>query len=221
MGNGPTKLALWRSKPSVDFWSVGLCAHRTRDHLRSFPYAPEHLTDQLWRTGSEKAQTVFPIKIHHISVGKTHVAAVLDNAVSSGGKDFGRDVFLWWVEAVYFFVKHAFVHKLTIDVWFVQLPPPQKKRGHNADCQLGNQKRANLAVPQHISPLPRPELQNPSLREVTETIESGTSSPMPHNRLQLSPKKRIARHDAEETVTAGWYVLLFVFIHHRLTIEHS
>lgn len=120
---------------------------------------------------SEKNQTVFPIGIHQLSTGRTHVAAVLDNAVSSDGTDFGRDVFLW---------------------------------GHNADYQLGNRKRANLAIPQHISPLPKFKNHETQSKGITSEMESGTSSPMPHHRLQLTPRKKIARKDAEEAVVAGW-----------------
>ncbi|KAH9819678.1 regulator of chromosome condensation 1/beta-lactamase-inhibitor protein II [Melampsora americana] len=120
---------------------------------------------------SETDQTVFPIGIHQLSTGRTHVAAVLDNAVSSDGTNFGRDVFLW---------------------------------GHNVDYQLGNRKRANLAIPQHILPLPKSKKDDhPSKPNLLE-IESGADSPMPHHRLQLSSKKKIGKKDAEEAVVAGW-----------------
>ncbi|EGG10065.1 uncharacterized protein MELLADRAFT_103408 [Melampsora larici-populina 98AG31] len=76
--------------------------------------------------------------------------------------------------------------------------------GHNVDYQLGNRKRANLSIPQHISPLPKIPKDESRSKAMTTEIESGTSSPMPHHRLQLNPKKKIARKDAEETVVAGW-----------------
>ncbi|KAG0151988.1 hypothetical protein CROQUDRAFT_103330 [Cronartium quercuum f. sp. fusiforme G11] len=139
---------------------------KTISGLIEFPTS----NDEAGAAGSEKAQTIFPIGIRNISVGKTHVAAVLDNAVSCDGKSFGRDVFLW---------------------------------GQNADCQLGNQKRANVAIPQHISPLPKLNKDNPA-KEAGEVVSSGTISPMPHHRLQLTPSKKIAKRQAEETVTAGW-----------------
>ncbi|KAI5481674.1 mitochondrial protein [Pseudohyphozyma bogoriensis] len=48
------------------------------------------------REWSEKAGRTEPIGIRSISVGKTHIAAVLDNAVEQpGGIKFGRDVFVW------------------------------------------------------------------------------------------------------------------------------
>lgn len=46
-------------------------------------------------TGSEKDNAIGPIDIHSISVGNTHVAAVLDNAVTQKDIAFGRDVFIW------------------------------------------------------------------------------------------------------------------------------
>ncbi|KAJ9101922.1 hypothetical protein QFC19_005003 [Naganishia cerealis] len=65
--------------------------------------------------------------------------------------------------------------------------------GAGGDYQLGNGKRSNLAVPQHLPPLKGPakglidalgnDIPSPEIRE--KTLGSGTVSPMPHSRLQL------------------------------------
>ena len=70
--------------------------------------------------------------------------------------------------------------------------------GHNADYQLGTGKRSNLAIPQHIPPLPYTLTQevkalmeqkksSGGLKE-EESLDSGTVTHMPHNRLQLAPR---------------------------------
>lgn len=86
-----------------------------------------------------------------------------DNAVEqAGGVKFGRDVFVW---------------------------------GHNMYHQLGTGKRSNLSTPQHLPPLPYTGLVAPpkakgaaataaAVVKQETALESGTTSPMPHSRLQ-------------------------------------
>ncbi|KAK4053677.1 hypothetical protein OIV83_001333 [Microbotryomycetes sp. JL201] len=127
---------------------------------------------------NEASGRVEPIAIRDITVGNAHVAIVLDNAVEQpGGVKFGRDVFIW---------------------------------GHNMYHQLGTGKRSNLATPQHLPPLPYPGLvvdpavaANAQLKQESMT-SSGTTSPMPHSRLQLAPAIKVAGGKwAEETIVAG------------------
>ncbi|KAM0792159.1 hypothetical protein ACM66B_004856 [Microbotryomycetes sp. NB124-2] len=127
---------------------------------------------------NESSGRVEPIPIRDITVGNAHVAIVLDNAVEqAGGVKFGRDVFIW---------------------------------GHNMYHQLGTGKRSNLATPQHLPPLPYPGLvvdpavaASAQLKQESLT-SSGTTSPMPHSRLQLAPAIKVAGGKwAEETIVAG------------------
>ncbi|KAK4048724.1 hypothetical protein OIO90_005717 [Microbotryomycetes sp. JL221] len=127
---------------------------------------------------SEATGRVEPIAIRNISVGNAHIAIVLDNAVEqAGGVKFGRDVFVW---------------------------------GHNMYHQLGTGKRSNLATPQHLPPLPYPGLvvdpataMKAQLKQES-TTSSGTTSPMPHSRLQLAPAIKVQGGKlAEETIVAG------------------
>lgn len=83
--------------------------------------------------------------------------------------------------------------------------------GHNAAFQLGTSKRSNLAVPQHLKPLPpltktsdaiadvdgaalstiEQALQQPTDPKLREAdITSGALTHMPHNRLQLASKTK-------------------------------
>lgn len=85
--------------------------------------------------------------------------------------------------------------------------------GHNAAFQLGTTKRSNLAVPQHLKPLPpltqisetgmsadvdgaaiftiEQALQKPSDAQLREAdVSSGALTHMPHNRLQLASKTK-------------------------------
>ena len=88
--------------------------------------------------------------------------------------------------------------------------------GAGTEYQLGNGKRSNLSVPQHLPPLKGKALidaldSTPALRETT--LGSGTVSPMPHSRLQLHAGKAdtydlegnlIKRNvQAEQTIYAG------------------
>lgn len=79
------------------------------------------------REYDEKTNSVKPIRVKSISVGSTHAAAVLDNAVSAAtdvgneyDTNYGADV-LWW--------------------------------GGNEHYQLGTGKRNNLSAPAYIAPL--------------------------------------------------------------------
>lgn len=91
--------------------------------------------------------------------------------------------------------------------------------GAGTEYQLGNGKRSNLSVPQHLLPLKGKALidalgnsdSTPASRETT--LGSGTVSPMPHSRLQLHAGKAdtydlegnlIKRNvQAEQTIYAG------------------
>lgn len=70
--------------------------------------------------------------------------------------------------------------------------------GHNADYQLGTGRRSNLAIPQHIPPLPyrlsekvkefiQAKKDSGDAVKEEESLDSGAVSHMPHNRLQLAP----------------------------------
>ncbi|GAA5928668.1 hypothetical protein JCM1841_002960 [Sporobolomyces salmonicolor] len=134
---------------------------------------------------NETSGRVEPIGIKDVQAGETHVAIVLDNAVTQpSGAKFGRDVLVF---------------------------------GHNEFYQLGTGKRSNLALPQHLPPLPYPGLDKPptaaaALLDDGEKVEagvgsSGTPSPMPHKRLQLAPDLRTRQLGrqirVEEAITAG------------------
>ncbi|CAD6565318.1 MAG: hypothetical protein CYPHOPRED_005368 [Cyphobasidiales sp. Tagirdzhanova-0007] len=131
---------------------------------------------QEWNEGT---QSVEAIPVHDISVNSTHAAVVLSNALHDphSKQSFGNDVFVF---------------------------------GHNADYQLGTGKRSNLAIPQHIPPLPYPltaamkEKLNAKATgggaKAEESLGSGTVSHMPHNRLQLAPRK----NNVEERIVCGY-----------------
>lgn len=116
----------------------------------------------------ESIQSVRGIGIEDVSVNSTHVAVVLADSVQDpiSKITFGNDVFLF---------------------------------GHNADYQLGTGKRSNLAIPQHIPPLPytlteevkglMEAKKNSGGNKEEESLDSGSLTHMPHNRLQLAPKK--------------------------------
>lgn len=82
--------------------------------------------------------------------------------------------------------------------------------GHNDNYQLGTGKRSNLNIPQHVSRLPYPvskEVEQKMLQKEKdgdvieeEGLHSGTKSHMPHNRLQLAPK----RDRVEERIVTGY-----------------
>ncbi|KAK9894365.1 RCC1/BLIP-II [Cystobasidium minutum MCA 4210] len=127
----------------------------------------------------ESIQSVRGIGIEDVSVNSTHVAVVLaDSAQDPISKiTFGNDVFVF---------------------------------GHNADYQLGTGKRSNLAIPQHIPPLPYTLTQEVKAlmeqkkssggKKEEESLDSGTVTHMPHNRLQLAPRKG----KLEEKIVCGY-----------------
>lgn len=75
--------------------------------------------------------------------------------------------------------------------------------GHNLYYQLGSGKRSNLSTPQHLAPLPYPGLAAAVVPPVDATVESGTTSPMPHSRLQLAPEIKYDGKKVEEAIVAG------------------
>lgn len=132
--------------------------------------------------GNESAQSLQPITVSSVSIASTHAAVVLANAYTDPltGAAFGNDVYLL---------------------------------GHNDAYQLGTGKRSNLCIPQHIPPLPYPSttttttaivgMEDEGKKKSEEsTLQSGTTSHMPHNRLQLCPKRQGSK--MEERITAGY-----------------
>lgn len=133
---------------------------------------------------SESAGALRAIPIKDLSISSTHTAVVLENAVNDmvGSQvinNFGNDVYLF---------------------------------GHNDNYQLGTGKRSNLSIPQHVSPLPYAALVPKDVKakkaaaEVREEgkLESGSLTHMPHNRLQLAPRKK----GVEERIVCGceWWL---------------
>ncbi|GAA6000811.1 uncharacterized protein JCM10292_006439 [Rhodotorula paludigena] len=115
------------------------------------------------REWNEETGKVESVGIKDIQAGDGHVAVVLDNAVKhADGSAYGRDVFVW---------------------------------GYNEHYQLGTGKRSNLPTPQHLAPLPYSGASPTALAaalpdgpaKAESTLSSGTTSPMPHKRMQLSP----------------------------------
>ncbi|KAL7410494.1 regulator of chromosome condensation 1/beta-lactamase-inhibitor protein II [Mrakia frigida] len=109
---------------------------------------------------SEKEKKQVPLGIHYVSASPTgSVAAVLNTtplATKDGAFVYGRDLMVW---------------------------------GSNMDAQLGNGRRSNLPVPQHLPPLPSLSSTSPTFPVLTakeSTISSGSTSAMPHHRLQLA-----------------------------------
>ncbi|GAA5890927.1 hypothetical protein JCM8208_003099 [Rhodotorula glutinis] len=114
------------------------------------------------REWNEQTGKVEFVGIKDVQAGEGHVAVVLDNAVKhDDGSAFGRDVFVW---------------------------------GYNEFYQLGTGRRSNLPTPQHLAPLPYPGAAPTAIAAAPEapvspegSLSSGTTSPMPHKRMQLSP----------------------------------
>jgi alpha-tubulin suppressor-like RCC1 family protein len=114
----------------ADTWACGEGVHGSLGsgkwtHITEAPTKIKSLSGL--REYDEKTNSVKPIRVKNISVGSTHAAAVLDNAVSVAtdvGTEFdtnyGADV-LWW--------------------------------GGNEHYQLGTGKRNNLPTPAYIAPL--------------------------------------------------------------------
>ncbi|BGO89335.1 hypothetical protein NBRC10512_001742 [Rhodotorula toruloides] len=142
------------------------------------------------REWNDRTNKVEFVGIKDVQAGEGHVAVVLDNAVShADGSSYGRDVFVW---------------------------------GYNEHYQLGTGKRSNLPTPQHLSPLPYPGASPTVIAAASDkeshesSLSSGTTSPMPHKRMQLSPSLPTPTHPppptysrlprgaiVEEAITAG------------------
>ncbi|GEM09427.1 mitochondrial protein [Rhodotorula toruloides] len=142
------------------------------------------------REWSDRTNKVEFVGIKDVQAGEGHVAVVLDNAVShADGSSYGRDVFVW---------------------------------GYNEHYQLGTGKRSNLPTPQHLRPLPYPGASPTVMAAASDnhshesSLSSGTTSPMPHKRMQLSPSLPTPTHPppptysrlprgaiVEEAITAG------------------
>ncbi|CDZ97626.1 FOG: RCC1 domain [Phaffia rhodozyma] len=109
---------------------------------------------------SELENKQVPLSIHNVSTSKSGHTAVSLNTSPLADKDGG------------------FAYGRDVMIW-----------GYNASYQLGTGKRSNLAIPQHISPLPSNVSSSPfSLGSKESLISSGTASPMPHSRLQLGER---------------------------------
>ena len=114
----------------VDIWACGTglqgqLGNNTWNHHQSRPVKVRSISGL--REWDEVNHRPIPIGVHSLSVGNTHVVAVLDNVAYVGAEtddfhdvNWGRDVFLW---------------------------------GGNADYQMGTGKRNNRATPEYIQPM--------------------------------------------------------------------
>ncbi|KAF1362531.1 mitochondrial protein-like protein Fmp25 [Lizonia empirigonia] len=113
----------------------------------------------------EVANTATPIRLHSISVGATHAAAVMDNVASvvTAGKsrkltendtNWGRDILFW---------------------------------GNNEFYQIGSGKRSNVATPTYIQPL---DQQAESERAASVTMVGKLREKEMH-RFQISPRAKV------------------------------
>merc|ERR1712225_105828 len=122
---------------------------------------------------SETSGTLRAIPIKQLSISSTHTAVVLENAVND-------------------MVGSQIINNFG-----------------NDDYQLGTGKRSNLSVPQHIQPLPYAALIPKDVKAAKKAaaaireegkLESGSLTHMPHNRLQLAPRKA----GVEERIVCGY-----------------
>lgn len=113
----------------------------------------------------EVANVAIPIRLHSISVGATHAAAVMDNVASvvTAGKsrkltendtNWGRDILFW---------------------------------GNNEFYQIGSGKRSNVATPTYIQPL---DQQAESERAASVTMVGKLREKEMH-RFQISPRAKV------------------------------
>ncbi|KZM22532.1 uncharacterized protein EKO05_0009595 [Ascochyta rabiei] len=113
----------------------------------------------------EVANTAIPIKLHNISVGATHAAAVMDNVASvvTAGKskkltendtNWGRDILFW---------------------------------GNNEFYQIGSGKRSNVATPTYIQPLDQ-QAENERAASVSMV---GKLREKEMHRFQISPRAKV------------------------------
>jgi alpha-tubulin suppressor-like RCC1 family protein len=113
----------------------------------------------------ETNNTVIPIRLHQISVGATHAAAVMDNVASvitaaksrkltDNDTNWGRDILFW---------------------------------GNNEFYQIGSGKRNNVATPTYIQPL---DQQAESERAASASMIGRLREKEMH-RFQMSPRARV------------------------------
>lgn len=113
----------------------------------------------------EDKNTVIPIKLHNISVGSTHAAAIMNNVVSvvtaaksrkltENDTNWGRDILFW---------------------------------GNNEYYQIGSGKRSNVATPTYIQPLDQ-QAENERAASVTAV---GKMREKEMHRFQISPRAKV------------------------------
>ncbi|KAF2630047.1 mitochondrial protein-like protein Fmp25 [Macroventuria anomochaeta] len=113
----------------------------------------------------ETANTVIPIKLHNISVGSTHAAAIMDNVASvvtatksrkltENDTNWGRDILFW---------------------------------GNNEFYQIGSGKRSNVATPTYIQPL---DQQAENERAASASMVGKLREKEMH-RFQISPRAKV------------------------------
>lgn len=113
----------------------------------------------------EDANSVIPIKLHNISVGSTHAAAIMDNVASvvtaaksrkltENDTNWGRDILFW---------------------------------GNNEFYQIGSGKRSNVATPTYIQPLDQ-QAENERAASVSMV---GKMREKEMHRFQISPRAKV------------------------------
>ncbi|KAJ4412711.1 hypothetical protein N0V91_000473 [Didymella pomorum] len=113
----------------------------------------------------EDKNIVIPIRLHNISVGATHAAAIMDNVASvvttaksrkltENDTNWGRDILFW---------------------------------GNNEYYQIGSGKRSNVATPTYIQPLDQ-QAENERAASVTAV---GKMREKDMHRFQISPRARV------------------------------
>jgi alpha-tubulin suppressor-like RCC1 family protein len=115
-----------------------------------------------WDEGNN---SVIPIRLHNISVGATHAAAIMDNVASvvtaaksrkltENDTNWGRDILFW---------------------------------GNNEYYQIGSGKRSNVATPTYIQPLDQ-QAENERAASVTAV---GKMREKEMHRFQISPRAKV------------------------------
>ncbi|KAF3047499.1 hypothetical protein E8E12_009150 [Didymella heteroderae] len=113
----------------------------------------------------EDNNTVIPIRLHNISVGASHAAAIMDNVASvvttaksrkltENDTNWGRDILFW---------------------------------GNNEYYQIGSGKRSNVATPMYIQPLDQ-QAENERAASVTAV---GKMREKEMHRFQISPRAKV------------------------------
>jgi len=146
---------------------------------RYFPFHP-------FPIDSEKEKKQVPIAIRYVSASPTgSVAAVLNTtplATQDGAFVYGRDLMVWGSNSSSFFLIFFSLSILLIFLFSNTFIFPSFFLA--VDAQLGNGRRSNLPVPQYLPSLPT--ASSPSQILPLVPVPSGTTSPMPHHRLQLA-----------------------------------